>query len=296
MKLSSRSFYSRAMLPATFLVALGLTSVMAQTPRVTGFAAPASIIIDHKCTDVTRIPEQYINAAQANFKVAYGHTSHGSQLVSGMHALWARNPKLFTYSHIDGTPTIDLRDSTPGGDLGNPDRRTWAERTRTYLQGAGKDRNLIMWSWCGQVSSATEEDINTYLALMNELERDFPKVRFVYMTGHLDGGGRNGNLNIRNEQIRKFCRQNGKVLFDFADIESFDPDGKTNYMELNARDTCDYRSGHTRGNWADDWIAANPDHKYALPESAAHTRPLNGALKGNAFWWMMARLAGWSGQ
>ena len=48
MKLSSLSFYSRAMLPATFLVALGLTSVMAQTPRVTGFAAPASIIIDHK--------------------------------------------------------------------------------------------------------------------------------------------------------------------------------------------------------------------------------------------------------
>jgi hypothetical protein len=39
-----------------------------------------------------------------------------------------------------------------------------------------------MWSWCGQVSTATERDINTYLNLMEQLEKDFPNVKFVYIT------------------------------------------------------------------------------------------------------------------
>ena len=61
-----------------------------------------------------------------------------------------------------------------------------------------------MGSWCGQVSSATEENINTYLSLMNGLENDYPEVTFVYMTGHVDGSGLTGNLHIRNEQIRSY--------------------------------------------------------------------------------------------
>ncbi len=49
------------------------------------------------------------------------------------------------------------------------------------------------------------------------------------------------------------------------------------------------------GAWAEEGNAKNPGHGMALPDSAAHSRPLNGALKGRAFWWMLARLAGWSG-
>jgi hypothetical protein len=201
---------------------------------------------------------------------------------------------LFRYNRSGSGRALSFWDRTPRGDLGNPNRTEWAERTRELLKGRGKDRNLIMWSWCGQVGSASKQDIDTYLDLMSDLEKEFPNVTFVYMTGHLDGSGKRGNLNRRNEQIRKFCKSKGKVLFDFADIESFDPDGKVNYMELNCRDTCDYRKGRSRINWAEEWINNNPDHGLALPSSAAHTHPLNGALKGRAFWWMMAQLAGWN--
>ena len=83
---------------------------------------------------------------------------------------------------------LSLADYTPSGDLGNPDRVTWASTTRNYLNTPGNNRNVVIWSWCGQVSPASEADINTYLNLMNQLERDFPDVKFVYMTGHLDGG------------------------------------------------------------------------------------------------------------
>ena len=127
---------------------------------------------------------------------------------------------------------------------------------------------------------------------MDQLEKDYPERIFVYMTGHLDGTGENGNLHRINETIRAFCSKNSKVLFDFADIESYDPDG--NYvLDKQARDTCDYREDGQRKNWAADWIARNPDHGISLPDRSAHTHPLNGALKGRAFWSMLSQLAGW---
>ena len=158
--------------------------------------------------------------------------------------------------------------------------------------------NIIMWSWCGGCSDNTEDGINTYLNAMDSLEKQNPQIKFIYMTGHLDGSGTDGNLNQRNNQIRKYCVENSKTLFDFADIESFDPDGNS-FLELNADDACRYDSngdGKRDANWADQYLARHPDHNIKLPGSAAHTHPLNGALKGRAFWWMLARLAGWNGQ
>jgi len=45
----------------------------------------------------------------------------------------------------------------------------------------------------------------------------------------------------------------------------------------------------------DEWSAAHPDDPLCADCSCAHSQPLNCNLKGRAFWWMMARLAGWSG-
>ncbi|MFC1454307.1 hypothetical protein ACFLQL_03910 [Verrucomicrobiota bacterium] len=258
------------------------------------FAQGQAVIADHTCTDIKKIPASYIEKAKKMFKVAYGHTSHGSQIVAGMGALKKSNPSLYNYGN-GPAEKMSFLDYTPKGDLGNPDRVTWAKRTRELLKGSGKDRNVIMWSWCGQVSGS-EKNIQTYLDLMSGLEKEFPKVKFVYMTGHLNGSGKDGNVNKRNEQIREFCKKNGKILFDFADIESYDPDGKVNFMELNATDSCNYKENGVTKNWADEWLKKNPEHGIALPGGAAHSKPLNGALKGRAFWWMMARMAGWDGK
>ncbi|MFA6568736.1 MAG: hypothetical protein WCS96_11035 [Victivallales bacterium] len=252
------------------------------------------IIIDHNCTDISKVPRENIEKAKTQFKVAYGHTSHGSQIVSGMDALKRSDPSFFAFTKDSAPNTLSFWDAVPSGDLGNPDRSAWAQRTRELLTGNGRDRNLIVWSWCGQAGGASEKDMQTYLDLMNALEKEFPAVKFVYMTGHLDGSGKDGNLNKRNEQIRGFCKKNGKVLFDFADIESYDPDGKVNYMELFATDGCDYSDGKQKKNWADEWLKNNPGNKIILPDSAAHSKPLNAARKGSAFWWMMARLSGWN--
>jgi len=197
---------------------------------------------------------------------------------------------LYSFDQYGRKKSLALHDHEPEGDLGNPDSVTWALRTRKLLDTGWGDTNIIMWSWCGQVSGAREENINTYLKLMDQLETDYPQVVFIYMTGHLDGTGDQGNLNIRNNQLRDFCIKNNKILFDFADIESYDPDGNY-FLDKRADDGCNYTEDVVRKNWADEWCKDHPGERPSNP--CAHSKSLNCILKGKAFWWMMARLAGW---
>jgi uncharacterized repeat protein (TIGR01451 family) len=259
--------------------------------------ASGPTIIDHTCTDLSQVPDYWIEQAKALLRVSYGHTSHGSQLVTGMTVLEGSTPSGLYDFNTNGAVTpemLSLADTTPEGDLGSPDRTTWAARTRAYLDGSGSDRNVVVWSWCGQVSSASAADIQTYLNLMNGLEQDYPDVTFVYMTGHLDGVGLEGNLNLRNEQIRQYCQDNNKILFDFADIESYDPEG-AEFLSEYANDYCNYSCGSGTCNWADEWCAGHAGDPLCAACSCAHSKPLNCNLKGRASWWMMARIAGWPG-
>ena len=195
---------------------------------------------------------------------------------------------LYNWSSSGNEGTLHLAEPF-SGDLGNPDRTTWAASTATYLD-SHPECNVIIWSWCGQASTASEVDINTYLDLMNDLEGNYPDVKFVYMTGHTDGSGLEGNLHIRNNQIRDYCNTNNKILYDFEDIELYDPDG--NYFgDKYVNDNCDWNNGTHSGNWALDWQEANPEEWYDC--YADHSQALNGNMKAYSAWWLWARLAGW---
>jgi len=133
---------------------------------------------------------------------------------------------------------------------------------------------------------------------MEGLENDYPDVKFVYMTGHLDGTGLTGNLHLRNEQIRNFCTNNNKVLYDFAEIESYNPDG-ANFGNKKANDACDYDSngdGTLDSNWAVEWQNSHTPGIDWYNCSSAHSQPLNANQKAYAAWWLWARLAGWNGK
>ena len=88
-----------------------------------------------------------------SYHIAYSHTSHGSQLTEGMSGLVSFKGSSYSWNKGGTDGALDLHDYAMTGDLGNPDRTSWAARTRTYLS-ANRGVNVIIWSWCGQVSDA----------------------------------------------------------------------------------------------------------------------------------------------
>ena len=265
----------------------------------------AQVIVDHACTDIRQIPESAIDKAKADLHIAYGHTSHGSQLTDGMTGLvgFANGGGLgldlpediFAWNKGGSGGALDLHDYAMAGDCGYYPQ--WVNNTIAYLENpANSDVNVIIWSWCGQASGRTEQTmLDTYLLPMADLERNYADVSFVYMTGHADGTGETGNLHQRNQQIRQYCIDNKKVLYDYYDIECYDPNGNY-YGDKLVTDNCDYDSddnGFVDKNWATDWQESHAVDVDWYNCGSAHSKPLNANRKAYAAWWLWARLAGW---
>ncbi len=259
------------------------------------------VVINHNCIDLTSIPDTWIDSAKQNLFIGYGHTSHGSQLTSGMNALesYFTNGK-YDWSHSGGSGELHFFEGS-GYNTGYLELDCgyagWDGETRDFLNDH-PSCNVIIWSWCGQVNSVNLQ--SHYLDPMNQLELEYPDVQFVYMTGHLEGLGPSGSLYLANQHIRDHCNANNKILFDFADIEKYSPDADTNYQDYFADDGCDYitPSGGS-ANWAMNWLTNNPGTELnnisQHCSSCAHSVSLNCTKKGIACWYLWARLAGWGG-
>jgi hypothetical protein len=277
----------------------------------TDCTAPGSsskIIIDHRTTDSTKIPESYITAAKNNLHWVYTSTSHGRQIYWGLNALSDFNPSLYGVADHSASGKLYIDYSYYGGiggtggcyDIGNCGEDIYSP-TVDFLD-SNSDFNVVMWSWC----SINGHEIYPYLDSMKSLIEKYPDVHFVFMTGHTEGDGVGGGVDTRNNIIRDFinndafCDSHECILFDFADIEEHNPAGE-DYMDNYVTENLNYDDG----NWGDEYVSSHSDrHTNLIPyiepygcdhSSTSYGAYMNCALKGEAAWWMLARIEGWGG-
>jgi hypothetical protein len=251
--------------------------------------APEGFGIDHTCTDLAQIPDQWLDSAKT-LKVHYAHTSHGSQINTGLDRIESADPvysvavtemslpaETGALCIFDGQETVsyitpDLYWQTAEG----------MDSTRAVLSDNPSIR-VSLWAWCTQLDGYSAEEVQAYLDSISVLETEFPGVKFVYMTGNAQMDGDAGyNRHLRNQQIRDYCKANGKTLFDFADLDCWWFNTSSNAWEYS--------------NYAyHDTIWVPVEHDKFHGDEAGHTTFTSCEQKGRAFWWLMARIAGWSG-
>ncbi len=241
----------------------------------------AGFVIDHNCTDISRIPDEWIGQAKELWKIHYAHTSHGEQITEGLRLLSNENSRYRFYSADCSMPAAQDRLRMMDGQYIQqygycetyitPDLYWESDFglniTRWVLNNI--DSNISLWAWCTQLDYYSESEVQQYLDRINQLESEFPDVTFIYMTGNAQSV--EANRYQRNNQIREYCKNNNKILFDFEDLD------------------CWYNGEQ----YLEDGIPCEHPHYHG--DQAGHTTFESCRNKARAFWWLLARMAGWNG-
>ena len=260
------------------------------------------LLVDHTAVQqFNQIPDEWLEKAKM-LTLHYGTTSHGSQLLAGVKYL-EENIDAVKYSVVylnfePDPPRLPDQESPPALRIsaqGSHPDDYWdglAGMTRTRNAANTGFFNYSMFSFCGQLASEPLEYVQAYLDSLDKLEKEYPHMRFIYMTDHSDGNPAWSKLNASNTLVRQYCKDNNKILYDFTDIENHDPAG--NYYP-DMTDACE---------WAVDWCSQHPEDCVNVPDACddgtpdvccAHSHGFNCVIKGRALWWMMSRLSGWEG-
>ncbi|RMH44669.1 MAG: hypothetical protein D6689_01890 [Deltaproteobacteria bacterium] len=220
------------------------------------------------------------------FVFHYAHRSHGSQIIVGAESIEQAAPQYAFAASYTSIPSEEgvfkMWDGMRDGNLVTPEQY-WASdaglaEVRAILS-ANPSIRYSMWAWSFEISEQSEADVQRYLDAIDALEAEFPNVTFIYMTGPAQGEYMAVNRFQRNEQIRAFAADRGKVLYDFGDLDAWSG-GDRHTIDVGGTEV---PIEHP------DWSIDTPGHS---EYEYTHTTRASCENKARAFWVMMAVLEG----
>lgn len=235
-----------------------------------------SIIVDNLEAQANQELLPSTRLAQAHLqKVVFGHQSVGGNILEGLSALASASPSRYAVDVVDAPEALPNggiaqfavgENGDPAGKIAdyNTKMRTWLGGGSTYTASMMK---LCFVDFDDSTDSAAL--FATYRDTMAQLEADFPAHRFIYTTAPLTTDYSATRAQY-NELVRSYCAANDKALFDIAAIESHDP------------------SGNAVGE-------AQPRMYAAYSSDGGHLNSTGAKRVARAYWWLMARVAGWDG-
>ncbi len=263
------------------VVALALTACRVSAQATDPPPAPASLIIDHTCVDAgdNVIPLDALDRARV-VPTLFGHESVGWNVIGGLDQLSRQQTRRYGldightveawwYDQHRGLGEFFVRNANnvPGK------AQAFEQKLRSGVGDRVQAASLkLCWA---DMQQATDVDqaFATYTGVLERMKQAYPRVTVIYWTMPLRREAMLQEKRLRfNELMAAYVKTHAVVLFDIADIECHTPDGR---------------------------LATNPTGNVALWDGyttdGGHLNDVGAQRVGRAWWWLMARLAGWPG-
>ena len=218
----------------------------------TGSTSGSAILADHTTLDIDQIPQSDLDAARA-LLMSLDHASVGQNIHDGMDDLETSDSARYAY------PNWDWRAR------GNPGWQAKVDQFVSWVSGNADDYDVFQMKFCF-IDDQAQWDY--YRDAMLDLESTYPGKAFIWWTMPITTSG-SADRDAFNTQVRSFCVDNDKPLYDIAAIESHDPSGTA--VRNNGYEAM--YSGYT--------------------SDGGHLNASGRLRAAQGMWWIMARVAGW---
>jgi hypothetical protein len=168
---------------------------------------PQSMIIDHRYTELSAIPDSALSAAIA-IRILVRHASVGGNINNGLDDIYDSDNK-YDRSNWDFQ------------NRGNPGWEAKVDDLVTQTSAQFETFDVFTMKLCYIDDNASW---TYYRDHMEQLEADYPDKIFVWWTMPITTSG-NSSRDAFNASVRSYCHANDKILFDIADIECHSPSG-----------------------------------------------------------------------
>jgi hypothetical protein len=254
-----------------------------QAPSIKVGAQSQSIIINHNHVNATLIPQDSLDTAR-NLDIFFSHKSVGYNILTGLDELSASDSSRYSLTRVSN-PVMTWYDTHSGlGDFSFGSNTLPETKINGFdsaiRSGYGNHLGIGLMKFCyvdfaggGASSIYTGQYVwDLYRPMIEALQQDYPNVTFVWFTAAITTSGGNRERETFNTLLRQYVSENGGILFDLAAIESHDPQGRAIY------DSSGYEAMYS-----------------SYSNDGGHLNATGRQRVASAWWWMMARLAGWDG-